>query len=316
MSVCLPHIPDIDQMMRITARLTAARSEEPRLAGAEPGDLIRHVSGKRAIFHGQLEGRAVVFRLHLAPEDGAAQREWEEMQRLWPYMAVGDLRIPQPICAAPAMGVVVQEYVPGTPMLELLYSLDAGRRAAYLPPAAAWLRAGTAMTEGWRASRCDSWIARAARATAQQPFAQLRTLEQAILVQMERLAPHIASEPWRVAICHGDYHPNNLIVDGSRLTGIDLGGSQRLPLMKDIARFAMHMGRRRLRLSDRTVLGVDRTCLMAFADAFELSEVERAATLIRVENTRLPPARIDRAEKTYRDLLQGLGRCEPGVALI
>ena len=324
MSAKLPPMPDIDVMMRLNARLTAARSEEPRLAQAQPTDLIRDVTGKRAIFRGQLEGRRVIFRVHLKPEGGAAQREWDELNRLWPYMATGDLRVPEPICAAPAAGVTVQQDVPGTPLLQLLYSLDVGQRAAYLAPAAAWLRTSTAMTEGWRMPRTDAWIDRAARASAQQPFAQLRALELRILAQMERLAPLVASEPWRVAVCHGDYHPNNLIADGARLTGIDLGGSQRLPLMKDIARFAMHIGRRRLRLSGDTALGVDRACLAAFSDAFAFTKIERAATLpfflafealIRVENTGLPPERITRAEKTYGNLLAGLEQCSADAAL-
>jgi hypothetical protein len=304
-------------MMRITARLSAARSEEPRLASAEPGDLIRHVKDKRAIFRGQLDGRDVVFRLHLAPELGDAQREWDEMQRLWPHMSVGDLRIPQPICAAPQSGVIVQEHVSGTPLMTLLYSLDAAQRAAYLRPAADWLRTSTLISEGWRAPQPEPWIARAARTARQQPYERLRVIEQQILAQMERLAPIITAEPWRTAICHGDYHPNNLIAGGTRLTGIDLGGSRRLPVIKDIARFAMHMGRRRLRLPGRTCLGVDRSCLEAFADAFEMSALERGTVLpfflafealIRVENTSLPAARIDRAEKTYRGLLRDLER--------
>ncbi len=322
MSAKVPPIPDIDVMMRLNARLTAARSEEPRLEYAEPTDLIRDIRGKRAIFRGQLEGRRVIFHMHLKPETGAAQREWDELNRLWPYMATGDLRVPKPICAAPRAGVTVQQDVPGRPLLELLYSLDVGQRAAYLAPAAAWLRASTTMSEGWRIPRAAGWIDRAARASAQQPFAQLRALELGILAQMERLAPLVAAEPWRVAICHGDYHPNNLIADGARLTGIDLGGSQRLPLMKDIARFAMHIGRRRL--SGDTALGVDRTCLATFNNAFTFTKVERAATLpfflafealIRVENTGLPPARIARAEKTYGALLRDLEECGADATL-
>ncbi len=325
MTANLPPIPDLSAMMRITAGLSAARAHEPRLAGAEPGDLIRHIPGKRAIFHGQLEGRDVVFRLHLTPENGAARREWDEMQRLWPYMATGDLRVPQPICAAPEAGVIVQELVPGTPLLELLYSLEPPQRMAYLAPAAAWLRASTAMSEGWRAPRPDRWIARAADASAKQPFAQLRALELRILALMERLAPIVASEPWRVAICHGDYHPNNLIASGARLTSIDLGGSQRLPLMKDIARFAVHMGRRRLRLSGTTCLGVDRACTEAFADAFAFSDHERRAVLpfflafealIRVENTALPDSRIKRAEQMYQGLLCDLEKIGTGATLL
>lgn len=315
----LPDALDHDARMQITAQLNAARQHAPELADAEPGDLLRHVRGKRAVFQGQMAGRDVVFRLNLTPENGVTQREWAELQRLWPYMATGNLRTPEPICAAPEAGVIVQEHVIGTPLLKLLYGIEPEQRLAWLAPAAAWLRQSTAMSQEMRTPRPDGWIARAARASAQQPFPQLRALEVQILEQMQNLAPKINTEPWRAAICHGDYHPNNLIANGARLTGIDLGGSGYLPLMKDIARFAMHMGRRRIRLSGETRLGVDQACLREFADTFALSEVERSATLpfflafealIRIENTSLPAARIERAKAAYRGLLQDL--CDIG----
>ncbi|MCQ0093011.1 aminoglycoside phosphotransferase family protein [Roseovarius sp. M141] len=321
----LPPLPDLDAMMQITARLEYARTHTPCLKGAEAGDLIRHVPGKRAVFRGTLDGRDVIFRLNLTSENGATQREWDELQRIWPYMATGDLRTPEPICASLDAGIIVQERITGTPLLELLYALEPQARAKWLAPAAAWLRQSTAMSQGWRAAAPDRWIARAEAASAQQPFAQLRALEVAILSQMRRLAPDVAAVPWRTAICHGDYHPNNLIAQGMRLTGIDLGGSQRLPLLKDAARFAMHMGRRRLRLSGITCLGVDRTCLTTFADTLDMSAQERGAVLpfflafealIRVENTGLPAGRIRRAEKMYRALLQDLERTGSAAPLL
>ncbi|MFX0544505.1 aminoglycoside phosphotransferase family protein [Roseovarius sp. S1116L3] len=317
MSAPLPPTPDPDATSWITARLDAARREAPCLEALEVTDLIRHVTGKRAILRGTLDGRRVILRLHFTPDQDDALREWDEMQRLWPHMSTGDLRIPEPILIAPEAGLIVQEEAAGTPLLELLYSLDPPERAAWLGPAAGWLRASTRISEEWHAPQPDKWIARAARASAQQPFETLRALELQILRQMERIAPLVAAEPWRTAICHGDYHPNNLIVEGTRLTAIDLGGSRCLPVAKDIARFAMHMGRRGLRLSGQSWLGVDRTCLEAFADAFEMGATERGATLpfflgfealIRVENKSLPPGRIQRAEKTYRALARDLER--------
>ncbi|MFX0540252.1 phosphotransferase [Roseovarius sp. S4756] len=315
MSAPLPPIPDPDAMSWITARLEAARREATRMRSLQVTDLIRHVSGKRAILRGTLDGRRVILRLHVAPDQRDALREWDEMQRLWSHMSTGDLRIPEPILIAAQAGLIVQEEAAGTPLLELLYSLDPAQRIGWLAPAARWLRASTRISEDWTAAQPHKWLARAARASAQQPFERLHMIEQQILGQMERLAPLVAAEPWRIAICHGDYHPNNLIAEGTRLTGIDLGGSRGMPVTKDIARFAMHMGRRRLRLSGQSCLGVDRTCLETFANVFEMSAAERGVTLpfflgfealIRVENKSLPQGRIQRAEKTYRALLRDL----------
>src|SRR6056297_3450236 len=129
-------------------------------------------------------------------------------------------------------------------VLEHLWSAPADSRTALMPRAAAWLRRYTDVTEVWRATNPEGWLARAERAAAAQPFARLRGLEAEILLQLRRLAAMLDEAEWRIAICHGDFHPNNLVLDGERLTGIDLGASSRMPVTKDIARFLAHMGRR------------------------------------------------------------------------
>jgi hypothetical protein len=310
-----PPIPDLDAMMSITSAFEAIRRTDPALASAEPGQLIRHIPGKRAIFHGTLNGADVVFRMHFKPQDGAAQLEWAEMLRLWPYMAEGDLRIAKPIHANTDAGLIVQDRIFGTPMLEHFRAIDSDARAPYLGAAAAWLRQSTRMSEGWRLPNPHGWIKRAAQASENQPFSKLRALEDQILEQMRRLAPAVQAQTWRTAISHGDFHPNNLIVDGPRLTGIDLGGSKGLPLTKDMARFLMHMGRRRVKLPGPLAFGVSRAGLDAFGAEFDLSAHERDIVLpfflafealIRVENTGLAPSRIRRAEKMYQSLLPDL----------
>ncbi|MEB8386104.1 phosphotransferase [Rhodobacteraceae bacterium KMM 6894] len=310
-----PPIPDLDVMLDISSAFEAIRRTDPGLANAELGDLIRHIPGKRAIFHGALNGSDVVFRLHFNAQDSVAQREWDEILRLWPYMAEGDLRIAKPIHANIDAGLIVQERIIGTPMLEYFRGIDSDARGPCLTAAAAWLRQSTVMSEGWRVPNPKGWIKRAAQASHTQPFPQLKTLENQILAQMRRLAPVVASQTWRAAISHGDYHPNNLIVNGPRLTGIDLGGSKGLPVCKDMARFLMHMGRRRVTLPGPLAFGVSRMGLDAFSAAFDLSAHERSVVLpfflafealIRVENTGLAPSRIRRAEKMYLSLLPDL----------
>ncbi|MBZ8119347.1 aminoglycoside phosphotransferase family protein [Roseovarius sp. LXJ103] len=317
-------IPNFDALMEIAERLHVVGQQDPRLAAAEPGDLIRNVAGKRAIFEGVFEGRDVVFRLNYRPEEGAPAREWAEIERLWPYMAEGDLRIAEPVYANTGAGVIVLERVPGTPMLTLMRRLEAAERVAFFAPAARWLRQSTAMTDAPRVAGTAGWVRRARAASEKQPFPALRALEVQILEQMERLGPHIEGALWRTAISHGDFHPNNLIVDGARITGIDLGGSTRMPIYKDMARFVMHIGRRRIEASGQRALGVDLAALKTFAEVFALTQEERAVVLpfflafealIRVEIRALPKWRIKAAEAMYRDLLSDLARTGPGTPL-
>ena len=310
-----PLLDRLDKMMEIATRLEAARDADPVLANAEIEDLIRHIPGKRAIARGYLGGQAAVFRISLADHDKGLAATWQEMQRLWPYMSEGNYRICEPLHHNPAHGILVIGEVPGTPLLQYIWQTRGPERSKYMRPAAEWMRAATAMSEGWRVASPAGWLARAERSSKRQPFAQLLAFEIKIIKELQLLAKRIEGVQWRTAICHGDLHPNNLITDGDRLTGIDFGGSSRLPIYKDMARFLMHMGRRGLIPSGDRWMGVDRQGAQAFRDAFDLSDEEFTVflpfmlgveALIRVEIPELPTSRIKRAERMYKALLQDL----------
>lgn len=160
----------------------------------------------------------------------------------------------------------------------------------------------------WRATNPAGWLARAERAAASQPFARLRGIEADILAHLRQLAKMLGGAEWRIAICHGDFHPNNLVLDGECLTGIDLGASSRMPVTKDIARFLAHMGRRGMLPSGERYLGVDAQGIEAFVETFALTETERTRALpfflgvealIRVENRQMKNGRIRHAEEMY-----------------
>ena len=127
--------------------------------------------------------------------------------------------------------------------------------------------------------------------------------------------PPFARSPWRNAICHGDFHPNNLLVKGERLTGIDTGGSASIPIYKDMARFLMHMGRRGLIPSGEARFGVDAQGIDAFAEVFEMSDQERdlvlpfmlgCEALLRFENPGIKRGRIRRAAEMTDQLIADL----------
>lgn len=299
-------------MLDLAERLETARAADSAMDSAETGDLLRLVPRRRAIFRGRLGGRAVVFRMFLNPQDDTATREWQEMQRIWPEMRDGPYRIAEPLYHAADHQIVVVEEVRGTPLLKHLWRSAPGERERHLRPCAQWLRHYTESSETWTPAGWSGWLARAERAAATQPFPRLRNIESGILDAMQTLGDAIGDGDWRVAISHGDFHPNNLILNGARLTGIDTGGSGRIPLYKDMARLLVHMGRRGLSLSGESWLGVDRHGFDAFAETFGLSETERNLclpfmiafeALIRVETPQLKSDRIDHAAQMY-DALQ------------
>lgn len=283
--------------------------------GAVIGALIRHVPGKRRIHAGTWQGRDAVFRIATQETAEMQAREWQEACRIWPWMQGARFRTAEPLAHLPELHLMVMAHVPGTPLLDHVTRQPLARRGARLAPAAAWLRRYTDVSEGWRGARCAGWLARAGRATQGQPFPALREVEAGILDGIERLAGRIDGADWRVAICHGDFHPNNLLAEGRRLTGIDTGGSGRMPVLKDIARFLMHMARRGVCPSGRMWCGVDEGMRDAFVEAFALTEAERrlvlpfflgVEALIRVETEALRPRRIRIAERVYGALRDDL----------
>lgn len=311
----LSNLHDMDALMGLAQRFEAARNDDPLLDDADLDEILRLVPGQRAICRGQVGGRPCIWRIFLSGHEAAATREWDELQRIWPEMNAGRYRVSEPLFLSAKHGLLAVEHLPGTPLLQLLWKASPQDRAAWLDPAAQWLRHYTESSESWQAAGHAGWLQRAARGVAKQPFKALQSLETEILRQLERLAKHIDGVEWRVAISHGDFHPNNLIAQECTLTGIDTGGSARMPIYKDIARFLMHMGRRDMIPSGQRYLGVDRVGLNAFADHFCMSTTERQVimpfmlgveALIRVESPALSASRIRRARRMSAALLEDL----------
>lgn len=308
-------LEQMDALSDLMAAFEARAASDPALAGAVPDEIIRVVPGKRAILAGRLGGRAAIFRFHLANPAESAARDWAEITRAHGYMNAGDLRVCAPLCHLPELGLVAVERAPGMPLMQRIWQTPPGARTALLPPAAAWLRAYTAPTEEAVDIRLEGWFRRAEKGLARLRFGELRDLKSAILTELARIAAPHETGIWRVAICHGDFHPNNLMSEGTLLTGIDTGGSARLPLVKDMARFLAHMGRRGLLPSGRARYGVDAEGLAIFADAFGLGAAERdiwlpfmvgIEALVRVESKALSRSRIRRSTAFCEALLADL----------
>ncbi|WP_372610438.1 phosphotransferase [Aquicoccus sp.] len=288
------------------------------LPGADVEQALRLVPGKRAVFRGRMAGHDVVFRLPLdeANRKGFAE-EWNELTRAWGHMAQGASRVAEPLFFDPDSALIVIAHVPGEPLLMHLWSLDAPDRLPLVTHAAGWLHAYMAPTITSRGINRRPWRRWAAAATAKQTHPELAGIETRILQKMHKLSRQMGDPDWRVAVPHGDFHLNNLILDGDTLTGIDTGGSNRAPIYKDMARALTHMARRGMLPSGQRRFGVDAGALDAFTGAFALSERETDAflpymiayeTLIRVEHPQMSADRIAHAramsEALFEDLRQ------------
>lgn len=313
-------LPDMDAMMDLVQTFESLAAKDRRLSGARIKDVIRLVPGKRAILSGVMEERPAIFRFYIEHAEEYATRDWTELQRTRGFMSDGEFRVNAPLVHIPELGLVVVERVEGVPLMDHIRATDKAHRAVFLQPAVRWLRKYTAPSEDRTEVRLDGWYKRVERGLARQENAPLKAPEAALYTELQRIAaPHQAGQ-WRVAISHGDFHPNNLLANGPRLTGIDTGGSAKLPIYKDMARFLSHMARRGLIPSGTRRFGVDAKGLDAFAGAFALDEVERriwlpfmlgVEVLIRIESKPLSEKRIRKAKAHYDNLLEGLRDIRP-----
>jgi hypothetical protein len=223
-------------------------------------------------------------------------------------MSDGPYRVVEPLHHSAAHNLLVVERAGGTPLLQRLWQSDKAERAQEMAPAARWLRRYTGGTEEWRGARHRRWLAKAERAAERQAFDNLRKIERDIIALLHQMADRMDGAEWRTAILHGDFHPNNLIAKGGELVGIDTGGSARMPIYKDMARFLVHMARRGMWPSGKTRLGVDVIGLANMEDVFGLNAFERqfalpfmmgCEVLMRVDTRHLSDSRVRRSEEMY-----------------
>lgn len=303
-------------MIDLVTRFEAACDEDDTLQTAEMDELLRLVPGRRGILSGMWQGRRVVFRLFLQPDSPAPARAWAEMIRVWPQMQTPPCCIAEPLHYSADHQLLVIAHAQGTPLMQHIWQSEPHDRAHHLPAAARWLRAYSQGSEVSVRPRAGVWLERAEKAAATQPHRKLAKLEARVLRELHRLMA-ACDQPWRSAITHGDYHPNNLLLDGTCLTGIDMGGSASIPIYKDMARFLMHMGRRGLVPSGHARFGVDAEGIDAFAAAFDLTDHERelvlpfmlgCEALLRVEHAGIKRGRVKRAIAMTEHLLDDLSQ--------
>lgn len=309
---------DPQAALNATERLEAAGGAHEGLRTMVLQDILRIVPKKRALFAGTLRGQQAVFRLALSGDERRQSAEqWAELNRIYPHMREGVCRVPEPMFFDEAEGITAISRAEGRPLMMHLWSLPREERLPHIEASARWLAQYCAPSTERRGVDWRNWARRCETAAAAQPFEQLRKIEGKVLQKTKKLGRMVKDMEWRVAVCHGDFHPLNLIIapDGTRLTGLDLGSSFLMPIYRDIARYLIYNARRHLWTGDTHRYGVDEASIDAFARAFSMSDDERdlfipymiaVETLTRVESknevtTRLNNS-IELAERLFEDL--------------
>lgn len=293
--------------------LAEVLGQDPVLAQAQITELLRLVPGKRALFAGQLNDQPVMFRHCLeANSQQQVSNQWAEMNRVCRYLKAPPYLINTPLHLGVSGDVMMLEFVEGRPLMQYMRHTLPEEKGLLTGLAVRWLQAYCQPSEEWCEVRVDSWLRRAGDAAARQPQQRLRAVEAQVLQRMQVLGGEIAGQSWRRAICHGDFHPDNLMFSDDALTGIDIGGSGRIPIYKDMARFLVHLARHKMLPSGRRHYGVDAAAFEEFAVVFGLSEIERSQflpfmigfeILFRVERATAKPKLVEAALRVAEGFL-------------
>ncbi|MBA85871.1 MAG: hypothetical protein CML69_14215 [Rhodobacteraceae bacterium] len=283
---------------------------------AQITQLFRFVPDNRIILRGTLAQQDAVFRMPLsAASRKQITREWAELNRTHPYMSRGPCQVACPLHFDEVSGLMVISHIPGTPLMKHLWTLNPEDRAPVYAHAGDWLAAYTQPSQSTRQANVRHWLIRARDAAAKQPHPALAEVETRVFRKMRHLSRQIGGHDWRVSIPHGDFHPNNLILNGQILTGIDTGGSSVAPIYKDMARSLTHMARRGLFFGQARKFGVDALAFDALAKAMQLTAPEQELylpylicfeTLFRVEHPQMPQHRVEHGREMAKSLLRDL----------
>lgn len=272
-------------------------------------DILRLVPGKRALFAGQYQGRAAIFRLALNERERHSQRAaMTELSRVRSYMASGPYRVPELYDLLHEGTVTVTQHITGITLQKYLWALPVEKRPLGLPKTASWLWTYTSPTMARRQVNHRPWRNRVDEALRRQPHPGLRRSEARLTQKLHALARSLdRNATWRVARTHGDYHPGNMMQtqDGT-IWGVDLSPAEAAPIYRDMARMMVHLARRGMDLSGRTLFGVDAAAFDSFRRVFAMDEAETWGhlpfficheALVRVEHPRLPQRRINQARR-------------------
>jgi hypothetical protein len=307
---------------RVTAAV-ADKCEDGAHLELDSARVVKQRPGRRAVIAYHFVKTAppgpgrplVVFgKLRMRGTDARSQRVLEALWNagLKPGGERG-VEVPEPLALIPELHMTLQRGVAGCPIGELLYRPEAPRLMGQVAGAIQTLHATKIETH--RSHSLDDELAilrkGLAEVTALQP--QWGPRLESVLDACEQLAETLAN-PRRAGV-HRDFHPDQLMVEGTRLTLLDFDLYARGDPALDVGNFAAHLTELALRQHGDPAGLVD--CEEALFEGYQAlredvsrRDLEGYATLSLVRHISISSARPDRKHATS-DLL---ALCEERLA--
>lgn len=214
--------------------------QQPGWGTARVRDCLRYVPGKRAIYRITTGKSDLIVKQYFGPNaPDQAKRSWAELLRIHPAMMDGPFRVPEPVEVFPSQGIVATEMAEGSPLSRVYRRASHSGRQRLVHMAAEWYQRYLGQTVAQATFPGVAWLRAPRQRIEARPTDAASPFAQDVLAELTELTQTHAGARCLDCIPHGDFHGANLLFDGRVLSGIDIGGSHRLPVVKDIARFAV-----------------------------------------------------------------------------
>lgn len=222
--------------------------------GAEPGNCsVRGpiaVRDNSVLFYAECDRlpSAALVKICLAPDTrqpdaDAARSEYAGLLAVHRAMRSSQhLSVPRPYILQPDVGLLAIEWVPGKNIAKRLSSWICGRGSAesYVAQSAKWLKAFHACHR-LPAAALDVDSKLSFIATIESSFPSSDEVFYAGVAQLRRSAGAAAAAKLPRSWIHGDFTPDNLIVSGERVLGIDTQLRHENAVVYDLAPFLNHL---------------------------------------------------------------------------
>ncbi len=241
-----PAIPEDRKLPGLLAALDPAAMEGRLRAllgakGALTVQLLKHVAGKRAVIsYGFEDGQRLIGKMY---RKDRAQHQYRTLRVLCESLR-GRTRTPQPLACWGDLGLLILEFMPGSPVPHWSELVGQETLMSRLGASLADLHSAR-LTVGAPAT-----LANHVRRTCHPGLQELRRAVPhlgALLLDIER-AMYAREETTEVEMrpCHGDFGPGQLLVTAEQVSVLDMDGLSHGDVALDVANFkvglAVHAG--------------------------------------------------------------------------
>ena len=222
---------------RAVRRLQTALDRAHDIAPVEIVEVLR-IQDESTVYRVRLDGAEAVAKLFHGPKAVLAVRNLaRELTIVGGQMHSGPHRVMRCLAEMPEAGLVILEAVPGRSVAEVLRESTAERRSDLFTRCGAWLASYTKGRRREAPFGPGFWVRRCEKRGLGDAPPAVRIPLYRLLARLWEHALAADRAPVVQAATHGDFTPNNLMIYGSTLTGIDIQGECWFAISREVARF-------------------------------------------------------------------------------